>query len=66
MPQTEEALKIVLAEKENHPERFAEVLDAMRRRVPGVTEVEARPTEDGRLVGLLSALDLVGLLIDMD
>jgi signal-transduction protein with cAMP-binding, CBS, and nucleotidyltransferase domain len=23
-------------------------------------------TEDGRLVGLLSALDLVGLLIDMD
>ncbi|MDR1275905.1 MAG: AAA family ATPase [Candidatus Accumulibacter sp.] len=33
-----------------HPERFKQVLEAMKRRVPGVTEVEARPTEDGRLV----------------
>ncbi len=35
---------------EHHPERFQQVLDAMRRRVPGVDSVEARPTEDGRLV----------------
>lgn len=33
-----------------HPERFKQVLDAMTRRVPGVTSVEAKPTEDGRLV----------------
>lgn len=31
-------------------ERFDAVLEAMRRRVPGVERVEARPTEDGRLV----------------
>ena len=35
---------------ENHPKRFRRVLDAMRRRVPGIESVEARPTEDGRLV----------------
>ncbi len=35
---------------EHHPDRFKRVLEAMRRRVPGVSEVEARPTEDGRLV----------------
>ena len=35
---------------ENHPERFDRVLQAMRRRVPGVTGVEAKPTDDGRLV----------------
>ena len=35
---------------ERHPERFQQVLDAMRRRVPGIDSVEARPTEDGRLV----------------
>ena len=35
---------------ENHPDRFQKVLDAMRWQVPGVTHVEARPTEDGRLV----------------
>ena len=29
---------------------FAAVLDAMRRRVPSVTNVEAKSTEDGRLV----------------
>lgn len=33
-----------------HGDRFRQVLDAMKRRVPGVTEVEAKPTEDGRLV----------------
>ena len=35
---------------ENHPEHFSHVLGAMRARIPGVTTVEARPTEDGRLV----------------
>ena len=35
---------------ENHPEQFNRMLDAMRHRVPGVTNVEAKPTEDGRLV----------------
>lgn len=35
---------------ENHRERFDQVLAAMRRRVPGVSGVEAKSTEDGRLV----------------
>lgn len=35
---------------EHHRERFDAILDAMRRRVPGVEKVEARATEDGRLV----------------
>ncbi|QXM24174.1 AAA family ATPase [Elioraea tepida] len=35
---------------EHHRERFNQVLEAMRRRVPGVTRVEAKSTEDGRLV----------------
>ena len=35
---------------ENHRERFERVLEAMRLRVPGVSDVEAKPTEDGRLV----------------
>ena len=35
---------------ENHPKRFNRVLAAMRARVPGVTAVEAKPTEDGRLM----------------
>lgn len=34
----------------HHPERFRQVLDAMRRRVPGIDNVEAKATEDGRLV----------------
>jgi len=33
-----------------HPEIFKKILDAMKRCVPGVEEVEARSTEDGRLV----------------
>jgi predicted ATPase len=33
-----------------HPDRFAQVLEAMKRRVPGVSHIEAKPTEDGRLV----------------
>lgn len=35
---------------ENHPDKFQQVLNAMRRRVPGVTGVEAKSTDDGRLV----------------
>ncbi len=35
---------------ENHPKQFNKVLQAMRQRVPGVSDVEAKPTEDGRLV----------------
>ena len=35
---------------ENHPQQFNRVLQAMRQRVPGVSDVEAKPTEDGRLV----------------
>ena len=35
---------------ENYPEQFDKVLQAMRHRVPGVSTVEAKPTEDGRLV----------------
>lgn len=35
---------------EHHRPEFDKVLAAMRHRVPGVDEVEARPTEDGRLV----------------
>ncbi|MYC95333.1 MAG: AAA family ATPase [Caldilineaceae bacterium SB0661_bin_32] len=35
---------------ENHPRQFEQVLQAMRERVPGVSAVEAKPTEDGRLV----------------
>ena len=35
---------------ENHPDLFQKVLDAMKRRVPGIENVEAKPTEDGRLV----------------
>jgi predicted ATPase len=33
-----------------HPERFQKILDAMARRVPGIQKVEAKGTEDGRLV----------------
>jgi predicted ATPase len=35
---------------ENHRERFDRVLQVMSERVPGVSSVEAKPTEDGRLV----------------
>ena len=35
---------------ERHRDRFDQVLKAMQRRVPGVSRVEAKPTEDGRLV----------------
>ena len=35
---------------QRHPEQFNRVLKAMSSRVPGVTNVEAKSTEDGRLV----------------
>lgn len=35
---------------ENHHERFNKVLETMRRSVPGVSDVEAKSTDDGRLV----------------
>lgn len=35
---------------EHHRDRFEKILNAMRRRVPGVKKVEAKPTVDGRLV----------------
>ena len=35
---------------ENHREEFNQVLQSMNERVPGVTNVEAKSTEDGRLV----------------
>ncbi len=35
---------------ERHPDQFKRVLDVMKQRVPGVSSVEAKPTEDGRLV----------------
>lgn len=34
----------------NHPEQFREVLDRLKRRVPGVTHVEAKTTEEGRVL----------------
>ena len=36
--------------RQNHRERFGRILDAMRRRVPGVDGVDAKTTVDGRLV----------------
>lgn len=35
---------------EHHPDRFNRVLKSMKRRVPGVSVVEPKQTEDGRLV----------------
>ncbi|TDI45393.1 MAG: hypothetical protein E2P02_07585 [Acidobacteria bacterium] len=35
---------------ESHRESFDRVLEVMRERVPGVSRVEAKPTEDGRIV----------------
>ncbi len=35
---------------DHHRDRFDEILDSMKRRIPGVQKVEAKPTEDGRLV----------------
>ncbi|MCP4214808.1 MAG: AAA family ATPase [bacterium] len=35
---------------QNNPDIFEKVLDKMRKRVPGVSRVEAKETEDGRIV----------------
>lgn len=35
---------------EHHPQVFRRILEAMRRRVPGIEDVDAKITEDGRLV----------------
>jgi predicted ATPase len=35
---------------EHHPKKFDHVIQAMKRRVPGVSVVEPKQTEDGRLV----------------
>jgi predicted ATPase len=35
---------------DHHRDRFEKILEAMKRRVPGIEKVEAKPTEDGRLV----------------
>jgi predicted ATPase len=35
---------------DHHRDRFDKILEAMKRRVPGISKVEAKPTEDGRLV----------------
>jgi predicted ATPase len=35
---------------QNHRDRFDRVLEVMSERVPGVSRVEAKPTEDGRMV----------------
>lgn len=35
---------------EHHRDRFDHVIDAMKRRVPGISIVESKQTEDGRLV----------------
>ena len=35
---------------EHHPARFERILEIMKQRVPGVARVEAKATEDGRLV----------------
>lgn len=35
---------------ENHPDIFQNILEKMKSRVPGVSKVEAKNTEDGRLI----------------
>lgn len=35
---------------QNHPDVFQTVLDKMKARVPGISQVEAKETEDGRLI----------------
>ena len=34
----------------NHPDRFGDILERLRRRVPGVTSVDAKTTEEGRVL----------------
>jgi predicted ATPase len=35
---------------ENHPDIFKTVLEKMKQRVPGISQIEAKNTEDGRLI----------------
>ncbi len=35
---------------QEHPEIFQQILDKMREKVPGISQVEAKETEDGRIV----------------
>lgn len=35
---------------EHHPKTFQAILEAMKRRIPGVTAVEPKATDDGRLI----------------
>lgn len=35
---------------ERHPEIFDGILEKMKRRVPGIAHIEAKPTDDGRLL----------------
>ena len=35
---------------ENHPDLFQTILEKMEARVPGISKVEAKPMEDGRLI----------------
>jgi predicted ATPase len=35
---------------QNHPDIFDSILDKMKARVPGISQVEAKETEDGRLI----------------
>ncbi len=49
-PTGDNAARVVEYFRQRHPERFREVLEAMRQRVPGVNAVEAKTTEDNRLL----------------
>jgi predicted ATPase len=35
---------------ENYPKKFQEILDKMRERVPGISNIESKNTDDGRLI----------------
>ena len=49
-PRGDNVAQVAQYMRENHPDKFDRVLRAMRRRVPGVNDVEAKSTEDGRLL----------------
>lgn len=49
-PRGDNVAQVAQYMRENHPDKFDRVLRAMRRRVPGVNNVEAKSTEDGRLL----------------
>lgn len=49
-PQGENLALVARYLHDQHPEQFARVIERMTRRVPGITQVEATETVDGRLV----------------